>query len=724
MQVLVIMKLFWRPFLSFLILVVSIQLSLVLSAYAAMLSLLILFIYPQKWIAALCILCFLWQFTNSLNQFEAHSPLIGQPFHGELRIDRVFSNGQKAFCVSDSLNQSFLLEVKKPLSQFKTYRAKGVFRSPKQLTNPSAFNQRDFCYQNGVYLELTVESIKEISAEQSAKAALFNHLDKITDQLSPSFRGILYAGLFGEKLYLPSDDRTLFAVSGLSHFFALSGLHVGLIVFVVWTILSQLTRRFWPRYIGIALFLISYILLVGLKPPIGRAAMMTMLYLYGHYQFRYMNGFGILWLTAFLNTVLFPMDIFQLSFWLSYLALFSILYGLRRYQKLNSIYAMDIQVSWASKLVKYAVVVLLPYVGTMPLIFLLFSNISLASMANNMLLILPLSLLLYGLMLFVFVSTFSIHAALTIGYFLDQCIGIMKQVMQYFSAIAPLENHGSFLWLMLSFLVLALLLHLRHKPIRRVLTAAVLLNVFFLTVQLYIHHNWLQIRVFDLGQAQAILISQGNWHMLYDAGRETRKRLWKKNELVPILRRVGVDSLNLVVISHQDYDHYGNLFELAYQAVENHPLEPDSVFPRKIEHKNLTLYHLEALREFRGTNSNSLVYKGVFGKMRFLLTGDIDEKRERELVHYYSDVLASDILFVPHHGSETSSSEAFISAVNPQLSVISVGERNRYGHPNQTILDRLNIAKIWRTDQDSYLHIISNGDRFWHVPALFERLFF
>lgn len=112
-------------------------------------------------------------------------------------------------------------------------------------------------------------------------------------------------------------------------------------------------------------------------------------------------------------------------------------------------------------------------------------------------------------------------------------------------------------------------------------------------------------------------------------------------------------------------------------------------------------------------NNNSLVCKLNYKKFSMLFTGDIEEIAEKEILYKYSKnlgVLKSDILKVGHHGSKTSSSNEFIKEISPKYAVIGVGKNNKFGHPNNGVLERLNNygTKIYRTDEDGEISIIVN----------------
>lgn len=111
------------------------------------------------------------------------------------------------------------------------------------------------------------------------------------------------------------------------------------------------------------------------------------------------------------------------------------------------------------------------------------------------------------------------------------------------------------------------------------------------------------------------------------------------------------------------------------------------------------------------TNTASIVGKLTFGNTAFMLTGDSPESIERYLVARDSVLLASDVLKVGHHGSRTSTSDAFVEAVHPQYAVVSAGEDNSYGHPHQDVVARLQSvgARILGTYEDGSIRFVSNG---------------
>jgi len=228
-----------------------------------------------------------------------------------------------------------------------------------------------------------------------------------------------------------------------------------------------------------------------------------------------------------------------------------------------------------------------------------------------------------------------------------------------------------------------------------------------------------QITVLDVGQGSSAVIRTSNHLAVFDAGAKFSDKLnVGSGVVVPYLRSQGVERLNRLIISHGDADHIGGAQDLldAYPESELYGQDIDalSINSRQIKGKNIKGFpaekHLcvEGMRwhwdgvDFvfwspaekadnlpaKHRNNHSCVLRVSSALGSVLFTGDIEAKVERQLVEKYGNDLASDILIVPHHGSNTSSSNNFISAVNSKIALISVAYKNRYRLPSSKVLKR------------------------------------
>ena len=237
------------------------------------------------------------------------------------------------------------------------------------------------------------------------------------------------------------------------------------------------------------------------------------------------------------------------------------------------------------------------------------------------------------------------------------------------------------------------------------------------------------VKFFDVGQADSIFVQSAGVNMLIDAGTNNMG-----NTVVQNLKDLGITKINYLVGTHPHEDHIGgmddviNNFEIGtiyMPKVQTNTKTFEDVLDA-ISNKGLTIttpevgYVFEVgntkcevmcagtgtTEENSNLNLSSIVIRMVYGEESFLFMGDAEEKNETSRQWPQTTVLK-----VGHHGSDTSSSESFLNQVKPEISVISVGINNTYGHPKKTTLDKLNALEtsIYRTDQNGTITITCDG---------------
>lgn len=230
----------------------------------------------------------------------------------------------------------------------------------------------------------------------------------------------------------------------------------------------------------------------------------------------------------------------------------------------------------------------------------------------------------------------------------------------------------------------------------------------------------------DVGQADSILLRTEDTAMLIDAGNNGDGK-----DVVQYIKDKGINNLEYVVGTHPHEDHIGGIdnvinefdigtiympnittntktYEDVLTAIENKGLNIRA--PKKGDKFNLGKAECEIMTDSildkNNLNLASIVIRVTFGNNTFLFTGDAETQNE-ETINWPK----VDVLKVGHHGSNTSSSEQFLNQIQPQISVISVGKDNDYGHPNTETIQKLEKIRstIYRTDEKGTIEIISNG---------------
>ena len=185
--------------------------------------------------------------------------------------------------------------------------------------------------------------------------------------------------------------------------------------------------------------------------------------------------------------------------------------------------------------------------------------------------------------------------------------------------------------------------------------------------------------------------------------------------ILEVLRRYEIEEVYLTGVNHKNLVYDKILSEIKKQNIKTINPRAGNVY-KYGEVKLKILYPTENYQnqEVTNTNNTSIVAKLSSGSVDYLFTGDITESKSKEILAQNSSLLPSEILKVPHHGSKDFSKE-FIEKVNPEISIISVGKKNRYGHPSKEILEMLRKirSKTYRTDEIGEVVIESNGKDYW-----------
>ncbi len=249
----------------------------------------------------------------------------------------------------------------------------------------------------------------------------------------------------------------------------------------------------------------------------------------------------------------------------------------------------------------------------------------------------------------------------------------------------------------------------------------------------------LKIHFFDIGQGDSIFIETPNGNQVLIDGGPDNTVVQKLGETMPFYDK----DIDLVVLTHSDADHITGLIDvleiydagnIVYSNISRNSAQYDA-WQEAVVGEDANIIDPVAGKVFdlgsgvvlstappdeplagkflEKTNNESVVLMLEYGETEILLTGDIEAKTERQIILSGAD-LDADIIKIAHHGSKTSTLEEFLYEVSPRVAVISVGEKNRYGHPALEVLKRLEDYGIryYRTDTDGDIQVISDGENY------------
>jgi competence protein ComEC len=282
---------------------------------------------------------------------------------------------------------------------------------------------------------------------------------------------------------------------------------------------------------------------------------------------------------------------------------------------------------------------------------------------------------------------------------------------------------------------MSLSVHSRHsRPYLLVIIVLCVFDMLLAVVLFTLPSRVLTVAFLDVGQGDAVFVeTPGGAQLLYDAGPPSGAVVRELARVMPFWDR----TLDVVLLSHPDLDHVGGFpdvlarYRVGVVLAQTDETSPPlvragemlarqgvgTIIPERgmvIElDDGITLEILYPIsgEVFRETNSGSVVVRLSYGETSFLLSGDLPEAGEMRLVRLEGGMLASTVLKLGHHGSRTSSSEAWLRAVSPSLAVVSAGRENRYGHPHREVLDRMEMfgIPVYSTADSGSVVIQSDG---------------
>jgi competence protein ComEC len=631
--------------------------------------------------------------------------------------------------------------------------ASGTLELPQPARNPNAFDYKKYLYHKKISWTIEIDSlaIEQCTGKyRSLKTDLLRLRQQEIEFIEKSFpsetAALSAALLFGNReLFNPETERAYQKI-GVVHLLAISGLHVGLLAGMLYFSFIRLGFTKEASEMLLLIFLPFYAVLTGLAPPVVRAAAMLILLIGARRMHWKLSPLDAISIAFIFITFTDPLIVYDIGFQLSFSVSFSLVISAPKLLKVNS--SLFRQTAAAS---------LISQMASMPVILYSFYEVSLISFFANLIFVPLFSFILLPLLLITYL-TFKLIGSIptTFLLFIEEFISTVNHLSAMLAEVPGstlITGRPGAAILILQLLLIPIFFSLFEKIIVKKVKPKAwiyllpLLPIFLQLIIPYLN-PYGKVIFIDVGQGDSILIqlpfNKGNY--LIDTGGkisfvsqewQERQELFDpgKDIVVPLLKSEGVSILDKLILTHGDADHIGGA-----EAIFGEIRVSQLLLPRYTERSELELeiiktaqsegtdivavgagtawaeggssfYILNPAGDTGDRNENSIVLLADIGGKRWLFTGDLGVEGEQSLLAKI-DLFDIDVLKVGHHGSKYSSSEEFISRLMPETAVISVGAKNRYGHPGKEILERLgdHRVQIFRTDTDGAVIFKFKGD--------------
>ncbi len=527
--------------------------------------------------------------------------------------------------------------------------------------------------------------------------------------------GFLLAVTTGNRGNLAPVLKNDFRLTGLSHLLAISGLHLGIYMLILFAISDFRFISPVVRNTMISAILFLYLGFIDFVPSMTRAVIMGLCYLWGYTLNKRVHRFHPLILSAFIIVLISPRQLYDIGFIFSFTAVTGILLFfpvLNRYFSRYAFYNIALL-----RYVLYSVILTFSaQILLFPAIINIFHEFSLIGFTANLIAV-PLTFVIITLFGFALILNF-IFPPLSV--YVKESIDFTFYGLQTFLHIVSQWGEG--IISMSSFTPAAMLFYFLtvyffYRLLRKFNKANSLYFALSFTATFILFPAAESVFLLNMNQAASMMVGKKNV-VIIDAGKD-RFNFSRENFMPLILKNSGVKKVEGIYISHTDEDHAAQTAAIMHnypQAVlylsESALYFPDKLkkFLQRIpnlkkvkfiktgyaaQYGNVSVLCLFPFAGYRPANINgtSLVLKLYYDNKQILYCGDVG-KKELVKVNKLHAVLKSDVLIFPHHGSKYSLDTAFVNKVSPRLTLFSCGWHNRYHHPHKEVLNFLQQRKL------------------------------
>ncbi|MBQ4528808.1 MAG: DNA internalization-related competence protein ComEC/Rec2 [Clostridia bacterium] len=609
------------------------------------------------------------------------------------------------------------------------------FNQGNEATNPGEFDYKNYLFSTGAVAKGTtdLENTKRIPAKNGLGKIIYDircdFIKNTHKYFSSRTGGLITAIISGDREGIDTATSDNLKMSGIYHIVAISGLHLNLFVFAITYFISRLRiKRLKKALLSLAATLLTggfVLVFTGFGLSVWRAFIMMGISSISAIISRDYSAKNSLAISVFGIIVAMPYSLWNVGFLLSVTSTFSVLVSIdvMRYAK----NVVNLEKFASSKTVNTAVISVMSVLFTLPVTMTSFGYITVYSWITNIFVLPVVPYLLGGSVIFAFLSAFGCELPASILAYalttLAEYIFFIAQSVARLPGSTPAVNVVS-ASIVLAYII-AFILSIYTAVRKSIKSALLIIVIFSVAVGGFLKYNKddpLIITYADVSQGDCTLIEIENSDIMIDCGTDSLNVEYSVQSILSILKNRGIDSLDMVLVTHYHSDHMNMIPQLIECGKVKRLYLPEYYDFREIEAIKNRRILLEASLKYNipveylsdgmsmqfsnGTrmdilspsadmfcdnNNMSTAIKLTYGKNKFIFCGDVQTEGIEKLL--VKDI-ACDVLKIPHHGGFSEKCDEFIKRTNCKYAIISCGRNNTYGHPDERMSELLEKETI------------------------------
>lgn len=618
------------------------------------------------------------------------------------KVDKVENNG---YIVNYNFYKIKILDTEFDFIPGDIIKLELDYQNIKEKSYETDFDYKEYLKSNKILYLAKARNSNKIKSGFSLNLLKYYYESYLEEKLDSNTFEYVKALVFADN-DLTKDLKNSYSILGISHILAISGMHIIMLFNFIFLILKKIFRIYKPTVPLV--FIIIYVLSIGAPPSALRAVLFLLIKSLnekGEIKYTKLDILSISFiLMIFSWPYIFYNSGFQLSFLVSFILIFS-----------NELIKTN------NKIIYLYLTFILIYFNTLPIISSFNNQISILSLLLSPILSLILGFIIIPISYIVTVFPFFDKIFLYFFKFLN--IYVMN--LANLNIKIPIMSFNIYLKLIYYIAIFLLIksIIINKNKIKHF----IFFSLFLLTIiNLKLLNPLTKITFIDVGQGDSCLIelpfNKGN--ILIDSFNS-----------IDFIKAEGITTIDYLILTHGDIDHTKEAVEVIdYFNVKNIILNNDSYSDEELkiinEAKKLNIKYMNKIDEiyidkytfkflntdlFNDENNNSnVIYTNIDG-ISLLFMGDAEKEKEEALMKKYK-LNEIDILKVGHHGSNSSSTKEFVNLIKPKISIISVGENNKYGHPDNEVLNNLKNSQIYMTKDLGNIEIDIINNKYYIKP--------